>query len=851
MAITQFPPPNVTVNPPDIGGVNYDPVDKLRVSTPQALIDTDFEYGTQPTKWESLYQQNNRQSAFYDPTTPLPFTAITAAGTRVVTVLTTTPPPLNSIIYVQNALDYRANGWYLVRSVVAGTNFTYYAADDIPAGNLFDPDRTYMWVGAFYSNCGIPLNSTTAFTYVGTTITCTTQFAHGLEVGNLIYVVTTTAATDPPNGAWVVKTTPTQNTFTFEAEFAPTGTISNTANNRTVYGRPSGNVEQRAFDGGVAFTAGSVTPNAQLMRQTRRYFRYQSGKGIQFSTGSALKPTLFVTQISAVGTTVLVTCRFPHNLAVGTQIIVANCDQPEYNGIFTITTTPTPLTLTYTALSAPAVSPATGFPQRVSPYSWYGSQVRIGIFDLQNGFFFEFDGQTLYAVRRSSVFQINGVSAVTQFSPIVTGIGTQFSSQLSLGDYIVIRGQSYRIQSINSNTEMVISPEYKGITLSTGVIISKTVETRVPQSQWDDPCDGTGPSGYDLDLTRMQMWYIDYSWYGAGVARFGLRATNGTIIYVYTFVHNNSQYEAYMRSGNLPSHYESNAVGPLTQLTSTLLNTATTGDVINVRSTEGFSPTGNVRIAAAGNTGVVEYVSYTSKTATSFTIGQRVRPGGQLTAQTFTYSATTPVGVTFAAPDTAAALAHWGSSVIMDGRFDDDKSLLFNYGQLTSINVAAGASQPLVSIRLSPSVDNGFTGILGAREIINRMQLKPTELGVYASGPFLIQVRLNGRPSGGTFIAAGGSSLAQIALHTAGQTYLGGESIAAAYTNTNGQTTLDLTQVRDLGNAILGGGTSNLVPTTTENLYPDGPDVLTVVATNISSAAANIQARLTWTEAQA
>jgi hypothetical protein len=110
---------------------------------------------------------------------------------------------------------------------------------------------------------------------------------------------------------------------------------------------------------------------------------------------------------------------------------------------------------------------------------------------------------------------------------------------------------------------------------------------------------------------------------------------------------------------------------------------------------------------------------------------------------------------------------------------------------------------------------------------------------------------LNGRPSGGTFIAAGGSSLAQIALHIAGQTYAGGESIAAAYTNTNGQTTLDLTQVRDLGNAILGGGTSNLVPTTTENLYPDGPDILTVVATNIGGGAATIQARLTWTEAQA
>ena len=41
-----------------------DPVDKLRVSTPQALIDTDFEYGIQPTKWESQTLVNNRPSSF-------------------------------------------------------------------------------------------------------------------------------------------------------------------------------------------------------------------------------------------------------------------------------------------------------------------------------------------------------------------------------------------------------------------------------------------------------------------------------------------------------------------------------------------------------------------------------------------------------------------------------------------------------------------------------------------------------------------------------------------------------------------------------------------------------------------
>ncbi len=41
-----------------------DPVTKLRVSQPETLIDTDFEYGLQPTKWETVELINNTPSFF-------------------------------------------------------------------------------------------------------------------------------------------------------------------------------------------------------------------------------------------------------------------------------------------------------------------------------------------------------------------------------------------------------------------------------------------------------------------------------------------------------------------------------------------------------------------------------------------------------------------------------------------------------------------------------------------------------------------------------------------------------------------------------------------------------------------
>ena len=218
--------------------------------------------------------------------------------------------------------------------------------------------------------------------------------------------------------------------------------------------------------------------------------------------------------------------------------------------------------------------------------------------------------------------------------------------------------------------------------------------------------------------------------------------------------------------------------------------------------TSGFAPSGTVKIQAAGQTGVIEYITYSAKTANTLTITARAQTGGQGSAQTFTYSASAPIQVEYATPDTVASLSHWGSSVIMDGRFDDDKSLIFNYGTTTAITTTSTTPIVIMAIRLAPSVDNGTTGLLGAKEIINRSQLQLTELGLYTTGTgYLINLILNGYASGamsGSFVSpvqsASGitSSFAQIALNTNAVNVTGGESVAAAYTQTSGATTLEI-----------------------------------------------------------
>ena len=113
---------------------------------------------------------------------------------------------------------------------------------------------------------------------------------------------------------------------------------------------------------------------------------------------------------------------------------------------------------------------------------------------------------------------------------------------------------------------MVIFPDYRGPSAG-NVPVTKTVETEWEQADWNiDRCDGTGKTGYTIDPTKMQMFYMDYSWYGAGFVRWGFRALNGDIIYAHKIPNNNQNTEAYMRSGNLPARYEVNTIPPSKQL---------------------------------------------------------------------------------------------------------------------------------------------------------------------------------------------------------------------------------------------------------------------------------------------
>jgi hypothetical protein len=259
-------------------------------------------------------------------------------------------------------------------------------------------------------------------------------------------------------------------------------------------------------------------------------------------------------------------------------------------------------------------------------------------------------------------------------------------------------------------------------------------------------------------------------------------------------------------------------------------------------------PDGTYVVGVSGTTITFAYAATTANPT-----GVIFSPMSATTGQAFTFNVNAPIGVEFGGPTAAPIISHWGSSVIMDGRFDEDKQFIFTTGTTTSLSVpTAGNRFALMSIRLAPSVSSGLTGAFGIREIINRMQLSLFSIGIYAQGNYLVSLVLNGTVSAAdTWTNVGGSSLAQVCFHGAGRTQVGGEVVGGFYVNSGGTTfgtsTYDLRQIRDLSNSILGGGAT----TVNTQFYPDGPDILTVVVQALTTGTSSVFGRLSWTEAKA
>jgi hypothetical protein len=414
------------------------------------------------------------------------------------------------------------------------------------------------------------------------------------------------------------------------------------------------------------------------------------------------------------------------------------------------------------------------------------------------------------------------------------------------------------ISQVVSDTSINVTPDYRGINAS-GVKGNLIREVRVPQSQFNlDKIDGTGDSGFNIDLNKMQMVGLQYSWYGAGFVDFMARGPDGNWVFVHRMKNNNVNNEAYMRSGNLPVRYSIENDSPVTSLLGTITNSATT---IPVTDLSYFPSAGTLYIDN-------EMISYTGKSAatgignfTGCTRAATLTQWQSGTSQTFSAGAaashTAGTGIILISNTCSPTLSHWGSALVMDGGFTKDRGYIFNY-QRVGVSLTT-AAQTVFVIRLAPSVSNSQVGALGAKDLLNRSQLLLQAVGVSVSGgttpgAVIVEGVLNPKNfSNATWLplnteAVGGQpSLAQVATsitYSAGTVAVPGEQVFAfaGPSTTAGAVNdrLDLEQLKELTGAPLGG----------DFKYPDGSDILAInVRLTAGTGAGHILLR--WSEAQA
>jgi hypothetical protein len=172
-----------------------DPVTKLRVSEPETLIDTDFEYGLQPTKWETVELINNTPSFFSksgDTTINGILSMVTTATSREIKVITSENHGLavGIPINVSGSKSITADGSYIINSIPDPKTFTYLAKQNQDTtASIFDL-YTSIITGEFFQGSQIKISDSQGIVTnaaAPSVLTVQTDSPHGFQVGTPFY----------------------------------------------------------------------------------------------------------------------------------------------------------------------------------------------------------------------------------------------------------------------------------------------------------------------------------------------------------------------------------------------------------------------------------------------------------------------------------------------------------------------------------------------------------------------------------------------------------------------------------------------------------------------------------------
>jgi hypothetical protein len=323
------------------------------------MMDADFEYGLQATKWQSYVDIRKFPSFFEVPGTDYTFSNVVSDGAfpvsnitifyaNVVQGTTQTIPPVGGFISMfglspaRTALADRAEGYFIVASSNSGgapgslgtlysNTANYIAKSWVPAGNIQSNFSFSRRANVYNSGtCVVP--SPTIFSDGSSNLQVFTSNAHGLLPGMPLTANCSAAASQGGSnlsGVLYVSNVTSANSFNIVANAltfgpSPPNGLTNYTNlsssNTTLYVAQFGSQQHRPYDGGVLLSTLSPCHGATVIRQSKKAFRYQSGKGILFSSGTLFCPQLDIVSINLFGistvSTGAVTGTSPQNFLV-------------------------------------------------------------------------------------------------------------------------------------------------------------------------------------------------------------------------------------------------------------------------------------------------------------------------------------------------------------------------------------------------------------------------------------------------------------------------------------------------------------------------------------------------------
>ncbi len=267
---------------------------------------------------------------------------------------------------------------------------------------------------------------------------------------------------------------------------------------------------------------------------------------------------------------------------------------------------------------------------------------------------------------------------------------------------------------------MFVTPDYRGVNTSQGVKVCAVVDKKAKQSEFNrDKLDGNGKSGYNWDVSKMQMIGIQFSWYGAGFIDWMARGNKGDFVFAHRMRNSNINTEAFMRTGNQPVRYEVTNEGPNGRLELDMTTSQTTVPLVDASffpDNGGTLFIDNEIITYTGKTGDTLTGCTRAATLTNFNAGSTRNYTGGSATQHFRNT-----GVVLISNTASPIISHWGSAYLTDGNFDEDRGYLFSYAS-TGLSLTT-TKQTVFLLRLAPSVSNALTGDLGDRDLLNRAQL--------------------------------------------------------------------------------------------------------------------------------